>query len=101
MDVFKLGVGEKARVEVTLRDHRKVKGYIGEATDGSFTVVDRNDGSNQRLAYSEVEKVKKVGGGFSTRSWILVGAAVAGAVATWIIIKPAICDGGAQDRGPC
>jgi hypothetical protein len=101
MDVFKLGVGERARVEVKLRDHSKLKGYIGEATDGSFTVVDSKNGTNRRIAYADVEKVKKAGGGFSTRSWIIVGAAVAGAVATWIIIKPVVCDGGAQSRGPC
>jgi hypothetical protein len=101
MDVFKLGVGEKARAEVKLRDGRKAKGYIGEAADGSFTIVDSKGGSNQRIAYSEVESVKKVGGGFSTRSWIILGAAIAGAAATWIVVKPAVCDGGAGDRGPC
>ena len=101
MDVWKLGVGESARVEVKLRDNRTLKGYIGEATDSSFTVVDSKTGSNQRIAYADVEKVKKAGSGFSARSWIIVGAAVAGAVATWIIVKPVVCDGGAQDRGPC
>ncbi|MBA3354531.1 MAG: hypothetical protein H0U18_01040 [Pyrinomonadaceae bacterium] len=100
-DVLKLGVGEKARVEVKLRDNSKLKGYIGEAREDSFTVVDSKNGSNQRVAYGDAQKVKKAGSGFSPRSWIILGAAVAGAVATWIIIKPALCDGGAQDRGPC
>lgn len=100
-DVLKLGVGEKAGVEVKLRDNRKLKGYIAEASEDSFTVVNSKNESNQRLAYADVEKVKKAGGGFSTRSWIILGAAVAGAVATWIIVKPALCDGGAQTRGPC
>ena len=101
LDVAKLGVGEKARVEVKLRDNNKVKGYIGEANEDSFTVVDSKNGSEQRIAYADVRKVNKAGGGFSTRSWIILGAAVAGAVATWIIVKPALCDGGAQTRGPC
>ncbi len=101
VDVLKLGVGEKAGVEVKLRDNRKLKGYIAEASEDSFTVVNSKNESNQRFAYADVEKVKKAGGGFSTRSWIILGAAVAGAVATWIIVKPALCDGGAQDRGPC
>jgi hypothetical protein len=101
MDVFKQGVGEKARVEVKLRDNSKLKGYIGEATHDSFTVVDSQNGSNQRIAYSEVEKVKKAGGGLSTHSWIILGAAAAGAAATWMIVKPVVCDGGAQSRGPC
>jgi hypothetical protein len=100
-DVLKLGAGDKAGVEVKLRDSSKVKGYIGETTEDSFTLVDSKNGSDQRIAYADVEKVKKAGGGFSSRSWLILGAAVAGAVATWIIVKPALCDGGAQTRGPC
>jgi hypothetical protein len=101
MDVLKMGVGEKARVEIKLRDNSKLKGYIGEASEDSFTVVDSKNGSNQRLEYASVNNVKKAGGSFSTRSWIILGAAVAGAVATWVVVKPALCDGGAQTRGPC
>jgi hypothetical protein len=101
VDVSKLGMGEKARAEFMLRDNSKLKGYIGEASEDSFTLVDSKNGSNQRIAYADVAKVKTAGSGFSTRSWIILGAAVAGAVATWIIIKPALCDGGAQTRGPC
>jgi hypothetical protein len=101
VDVSKLGVGEKARAEFMLRDNSKLKGYIGEANEVSFTVVDFKNGPNKRIAYADVEKVKKTGSGFSTRSWIILGAALAGAVATWIIVKPALCDGGAQTRGPC
>lgn len=101
MDVMKLGVGEKARVEIKLRDNSKLKGYIGETGDDSFTVLDTKNGSNQSIAYAEVEKVKKTGGGSSSRSWIILGAAAVGALATWMIVKPALCDGGAQTRGPC
>ena len=101
MDVLKMGVGEKARVEVKLRDFSKLKGYIGDSTEDSFTVVDSKNGYNQKVSYANVDKVKKAGNGFSTRSWLILGAAVAGAVATWIIVKPALCDGGAQTRGPC
>ena len=100
-DVLKLGAGEKARIEVKLRDNSKLKGYIGETLEDSFTVLGSKNSSSQRFAYSEVQKVKKAGSSFSTRSWIIVGAAVAAAVATWIIVKPAVCDGGAQTRGPC
>lgn len=100
-DILKLGVGEDAKVEVKLRDNSKLKGYIGEAKEDSFTVVDSKNSSNQTVRYTEVEKVKKAKGGFSMSSWMVLGAAVAGAVATWVIVKPALCDGGAQTRGPC
>lgn len=101
MDVLKMGVGEKVRVDVKLRDSSKLKGYIGDVSEDSFTVVNSKNGFNQRMAYANVDKVKKSGNGFSARSWIILGAAVAGAVATWIVVKPALCDGGAQTRGPC
>ena len=100
-DVFKLGVGEKARVEVKLRDNGRLKGYVGEAKVDSFTIVDSESGYRQTIAYADVDKVKKAGSGISTRSWIILGAAAVGAVATWAIVKPAVCDGGAQTRGPC
>ena len=100
-DVSKLGVGEKARIEVQLRDNRKLKGYVGETLEDSFTVVGSKNGSRQSFAYGDVQKVNKAGNSFSTRSWIIVGVAVAAAVATWIVVKPALCDGGAQTRGPC
>ena len=100
-DVMRFGVGQKARVEVQLRDTTKVKGYIEDAREDSFTVIESKNGSQQHLAYADVVKVKKAGSGFSTRSWLILGGAVAGAVATWIIVKPALCDGGAQSRGPC
>jgi hypothetical protein len=98
---MRLSVGQKARVEVRLRDTTKVKGYIEDVREDSFTLVDSKTGSQQNLAYADVVKVKKAGSGFSTRSWLILGGAVAGAVATWMIVKPAVCDGGAQTRGPC
>ena len=100
-DVSKLGVGEKARVEVKLRDNSKLEGYIRDAGEDSFTITDSETGATQTIAYGDVVKVKKSGSGFSPRSWLIVGVAVAGAVVTWIIVKPALCDGGAQTRDPC
>jgi len=40
-------------------------------------------------------------GGLSTKSWIIIGGAAAGTIITWLIVKPAFCDGGAQTRGIC
>ena len=95
------GVGEKARVEVKLRDNTKWKGYISSAGEDSFSVVDSKSGASQRVAYAEVTDLKKAGGGLSTKTWIIIGAVAAGAIITWIVVKPALCDGGAQTRFPC
>lgn len=99
--VEKLGTGHNARVEVRLRDNTVVKGYIGAAEQESFTVTDNKTGVTRTIAYADVSEVKKSSGGLSSKSWIIIGAAAVGAIATWIVVKPAVCDGGAQSRFPC
>jgi hypothetical protein len=57
-NVRKLGVGEEARVEVKLQDGRKLKGYIREAGEDSFTVIDSKNGTATTVAYSQVKQLK-------------------------------------------
>jgi hypothetical protein len=99
--VQKLGQGRDARVEVKLRDNTKLKGYISEAGQDSFTVTEAKTGAAQRVAYADVAQVKKPGSGLSKRAWIIIGAAAVAAVIVGIVVKPAVCDGGAQSRFPC
>lgn len=99
--VAKIGVGQNAKVEVKLRDQSKIKGYISQLHPDSFTVIERDTAVERNLTYSEVIEVKRSNGGLSTKSWAIIGAAAAGAIVTWIIVKPALCDGGAQTRGIC
>ena len=99
--VLKMGVGVNARVEAKLRDNTRVKGYISDSNQDSFTVVESNSGSNKTISYADTSSVKKAGNGISGKTWIILGAAVVGAAVTWAIVKPAVCDGGAQTRGPC
>ena len=98
--VKKLGVGRNARVEVKLRDKTGLKGYISTTAQDSFTVTAKT-GSPRTVAYADVSEVKKPGSGLSTKSRIIIGSAVVGAIVTWIVLKPVLCDGGAQSRGPC
>ena len=100
-DVSKRGTGRDARVEIKLRDNTKVKGYISEAGQDSFTVTDSKTGATRTLSYADVSQVKKQGGGLSTRTWIILGAVAAAVVVVGIAVKPAVCDGGAQTRFPC
>lgn len=100
--VLKLGTGERARVEVKLRDETKLKGYISAAGADSFTVTDARTGASTVVAYTDVARVKKSGNGLSTMTKVLIGGAVAaGVIIGWQVVKPAVCDGGAQSRGPC
>jgi hypothetical protein len=99
--VQKIGIGTNAKVEVKLRDNTQLRGYISESNQDSFTVFDKLSGSSKTIPYADAQSVSKGGGGLSAKTWIILGAAAVGAVATWAIVKPALCDGGAQSRGPC
>ena len=52
-----LGTGETARVRVTLRDRRKVRGYVREAGAEDFVVVEPRTGVVTTIPYSQVKKV--------------------------------------------
>lgn len=95
-----LAASKDSQVQVKFRDQTKLKGYIDSVEPVSFTLRDPKDGKSQSIAYSEVESVSKAGG-ISTKTWLIVGGVAAGAVTTWLIVKPAVCDGGAQTRGIC
>ena len=99
--VLKIGVGMNARVQVKLRDNTQLNGYISDAGQDSFTVVEKQTGSSKTISYADTLSVKKAGNGVSGKTWMILGAAVVGAAVTWAIVKPVVCDGGAQSRGPC
>ena len=96
-----LAASKDSQVQVKFRDQTKLKGYIDSVEPVTFTLRDPKDGTSQSIAYSEVESVSKAGGGISTKTWLIVGGVAAGAVTTWLVVKPAVCDGGAQTRGIC
>ncbi len=101
-EVATLGVGKNAKVKVKLRDGSKLEGYVSETTKESFTVVDSKTGSSTTIPFSDVSQVSKPRIGLSTLTKVLIGAGIAGgAIIGWKILKPAVCDGGAQTRGPC
>ena len=96
-----LSTSKDSQVEVKFRDRTKIKGYIGSVEPLSFTLRNPKDGTSQSITYSEVDSVSKAGGGISTKTWLILGGVAAGAVTTWLVVKPAVCDGGAQTRGIC
>lgn len=95
-----LSTSKDSQVEVKFRDRTKLKGYIDSVEPLSFTLRDPKSGTSQSIGYSEVESVTKAGG-ISTKTWLILGGVAAGAVTTWLVVKPAVCDGGAQTRGIC
>ena len=60
--VAKRGTGPKAKVTVKLKDKTKLKGYISQAGNDSFTLADSKTGQLRTLNYQDVAEVKKPGG---------------------------------------
>ncbi|HEX5707654.1 MAG TPA: hypothetical protein VFX96_10185 [Pyrinomonadaceae bacterium] len=75
-DVAKRGTGKKARVKVKLQDGSKLKGYISQAEEDSFTLTDSKTGQTRTLTYREVTEVKKQGG-LSLTAKIGIGLGIA------------------------
>ena len=69
--VAKLGVGEKAKATVILRDGTKKKGYVGQAGSDDFVLRDRKTDSPTTIRYSDVAKVESNKGHSTARNLAL------------------------------
>ena len=84
--IAKLGTGASALVEVKLRDNTKVRGYIKEANDISFTVVNPATNSETVVTYPNTKQVR--GNNLSTGAKVAIGLAIlAGVLAIWLIFE--------------
>lgn len=72
--ISKLGTGPDARVDVKLRDKRKLKGYISEAGADSFVIVEEKTRATSTVTYSQVQQVK--GNNLSTAAKVAIGVGV-------------------------
>lgn len=80
--VAKLGVGDKAKATVYLKDGGKKKGYIAQAGDDDFVLRDRKTDAPTTIRYEDVTKVDS-NRGHSTARNIAIGVTVGvGAVLT-------------------
>ena len=85
--ITKLGIGEKARAQIKLRNGQKIKGYVSNAGERDFALTDGKSGQTTTIAYADVVEVKKPG--MSKRSKILIGVGI-GIVATAAILAWAV-----------
>jgi len=72
--IRKLGTGADARIEVKLWDKTKLKGYVSEAGEDSFVIVDEKTGATSIVTYSQVKQVQ--GKNLSTAAKIAIGVGV-------------------------
>ncbi len=73
--VARIGVGEKARATVRLKDGTKHKGYIAQARETDFILRDRKTDAPMNIAYADVAKVES-NGGHSTARNIALGIGI-------------------------
>ncbi|HWN09975.1 MAG TPA: hypothetical protein VNO50_12055 [Pyrinomonadaceae bacterium] len=73
--VAKLGVGEKAKATVFLKDGTKIKGYIAQAGDEDFVLRDRKTDAPTTIRYDSVAKVDN-NRGHSTARNVTLGVVV-------------------------
>ena len=90
--VAKIGIGEKAKATVILKDGTKKKGYIGQAGSDDFVLRDRKTDSPTTILYSDVSKVES-NRGHSTARNLGIGIGIgAGAFLAILLISIAHLD---------
>ena len=73
--VYKLGVGEKAKATATLKDGKKVKGYIAKTGDEDFVIRDRNTDAATTIRYEDVRNLEN-NRGHSTAKHLGIGIGI-------------------------
>ena len=84
--ITRLGVGEKARAQIKLRNGQKLKGYVSSAGDNEFSFTERNSGKTSTVIYADVREVKRPGG-LSKGTKIAIVAGIGGAIILTLIGK--------------
>ena len=82
--IARLGTGEPARVKLKLSNKTKLNGYISEAGDEDFVVVDAKTGAATRVAYGDVQQVK--GNNLSMGEKVAIGLTIVAAVVAVVFI---------------
>ena len=80
--ILKRGTGEKKKIKVKMLDGTKMKGYISQAGEDSFTLTDSKTKQSTVIAYRDVSDVYS---GWSTMSKIGVGVGIAAAATLTVL----------------
>ena len=90
--VARLGIGEKARATVWMKDGRKLKGYIAESRETEFVLRDRKTDAPTIITYADVSKLESNRGHSTARNLGLGIGIGAGAVILTLAILIASLD---------
>ena len=59
-EIAKLGTGPKAIVRITLKDNKKMQGWLSFAGEDHFTLTSEKSGALTDIKYSDVARVKSL-----------------------------------------
>jgi hypothetical protein len=82
MKVVKFGTGDRARIKVKLYNDTKYRGYVKEAGEDNFVVVDKA-GSVTTISYADVSSIS--GKNLSTGAKIGIGIGIGAGVTLFIL----------------
>jgi len=83
--IAKLGLGEKAKATVTLKDGTKTKGYVARAGDDDFIMRDHKTDTARTINYAEVAQVD-AHKGHSTARAVGISAGVGAGIFVGLIL---------------
>lgn len=81
--IRKLGLGSDARIKVRLKDNTEISGYISEAGEDSFVVIDAT-GTSNIVAYPQVARAK--GNNLSSKEKLAITLVAVGVIAVLLLI---------------
>jgi hypothetical protein len=73
--IAKLGIGEKAKAAITMKDGTKTTGYVSRAGDDDFVMRDRKTDAATTIRYADVLKAES-NRGHSTARNIAIGVGI-------------------------
>lgn len=76
-EIRKLGTGTDAQIKLELQDKTKIEGYVSEANDNDFTVVNLQTGKTTTVPYPQVRKARGNNLSGGVKIAISIGIAVA------------------------
>jgi hypothetical protein len=82
--ITKIGTGETALVEIRLHDKTKLKGYVKEIGNNSFTIVNLSTNQETSVDYPQVKQIK--GNNLSTGAKVAIGLGILAGVLVILLI---------------
>ena len=82
--VSKLGLGEKARATIILKNGTKTKGYVARTGDDDFVIRDRKTDNATTIRYADVARVES-NRGHSTAKHLAIGLGIGAAVTVGVL----------------